>query len=162
MVAVECRPRGGAHDRRVRPANHVDARLGRPPRDYAEQPYRFGEDPHVRFRAPVGESSAAAHAARVQHLLVVGWRAQSGRPSGTQLGRRFGFSKQTFSRVVRGERWAGSVVFAALVHATTPTTAPPRHPASGDRRVAAPDPRAPQPPPRGPRPRRGARGGPAA
>lgn len=54
--------------------------------------------------------------ALIQHQLVVGWRQNADAPSGAALAGRFGFSKQTFSRAVLGQRWMGETVMAALLY----------------------------------------------
>ncbi|QBI19640.1 hypothetical protein ER308_08805 [Egibacter rhizosphaerae] len=104
----------------MQPANHLDTRLRLTPRDYcAVGPHEFGHNETAEFVVPAGGNATSARIARVQHLLVCRWRAQGQRPSGAWLGRRWGFSRQVFSRSMLGERWAGNNVFAALVYATS-------------------------------------------
>jgi hypothetical protein len=66
---------------------------------------------------PAGADHASAHIAWLQHRLVASWRLAGCKPSGAALGRRFGFSRQTWSRTVLGERWMGEAVQSALVSA---------------------------------------------
>lgn len=106
-----------------RVARHLDRQRLLRPRDYAADPRQFGVDPDVPFRVPTGGDRASMHSAIEQHLLLCAWN-QSRRPSATALGRRFGVSKQTISRVNRGERWAGHTVLAALVYAARGHTLP--------------------------------------
>lgn len=100
-----------------RVARHLDRQRLLTPRDYAADPGLFGVDPEVSFHVPAGGDTASMHNAVEQHLLLCAWN-QSRRPSAAALGRRFGVSKQTVSRVSRGERWAGHTVLAALLYAT--------------------------------------------
>lgn len=58
--------------------------------------------------------------AAIQHEVVLAWRAR-GTPSGAELARRWGFSRQTWSRTVLGQRWAGAVGLAALLEGAQPT-----------------------------------------
>lgn len=113
--------------------NHVDRRRRLLPRDYLTEPHAFGRDRSVRFVVPAEGDEASAAVARVQHELVLRWRAQGCRPSGSRLGRTFGFSKQTWSRSTLGQRWMGESVMSALLAAIalpeqvwlpTPTTEP--------------------------------------
>lgn len=99
-----------------RVARHLDRQRLLSPRDYAIVPELFGVDPEVTFQVPAGGDAASMHSAVEQHLLLCAWN-RSRRPSATVLGRRFGISKQTVSRVSRGQRWAGHTVLAALVYA---------------------------------------------
>lgn len=50
------------------------------------------------------------------HLLVCSWNLER-HPTAVALSEQFGTSKQTLSRVSRGERWPGETVMAALVYA---------------------------------------------
>lgn len=68
------------------------------------------------MKPPGGDRTSAA-VAQLQHELVVAWRAQERRPSGAELGRRFGFSKQTWSRTVLGQRWVGETLMTAFIYA---------------------------------------------
>lgn len=54
------------------------------------------------------------HVAEQQHTLAVAWRAAGRRPASVDVCERFGISKQTWSRITTGERWAGNTGFAAL------------------------------------------------
>jgi hypothetical protein len=72
----------------------------------------------VQSATPPGGDAVSARIALLQHELVAAWRGRGQTPSGAELGRRFGFSRQTFSRAVLGERWMGEAVQAALVSVT--------------------------------------------
>ena len=111
----------------------MDRRRRLLPRDYLSEPHAFGRDRTVRFVVPAEGDEASAAVARVQHELVLRWRAQGCRPSGARLGRTFDFSKQTWSRSTLGQRWMGESVMSALLAAIalpeqvwrpTPTTEP--------------------------------------
>ena len=93
----------------------MDRRRRLLPRDYLSDPDAFGRNRAVRFIIPAGGDAQSAAIARVQHELVLRWRAQGCRPSGSRLGRSFGFSKQTWSRSTLGQRWMGEAVICALL-----------------------------------------------
>jgi hypothetical protein len=99
--------------------NHVDRRRRLLPRDYLSDPDAFGRNRAVRFIIPAGGDAESGAIARVQHELVLRWRAQGCRPSGSRLGRSFGFSKQTWSRSTLGQRWMGEAVICALLAGIT-------------------------------------------
>jgi hypothetical protein len=93
---------------------HVDARRRGLPRDYVVPPQSFGIDPSARFvMAPWGDDPSL-RVARLLHSLVVAWRSKPGL-SGAAAARRWGISKQTWSRTILGERWPGETMFIALV-----------------------------------------------
>jgi hypothetical protein len=96
---------------------HLDRQRSLLPADYAVDPHRFGRDPTLVFQVPPGGDARSREIALIQHQLVLGWRQRPDAPSGAALARRFGFSKQTFSRAVLGQRWMGETVMAALLYA---------------------------------------------
>ena len=98
--------------------NAIDRQRRLQPRDYAVDPHRYGTDPRLPFHLPDGGDEHSARIAAAQHRLILRWRAIPTRPSGAQLGRTWGFSKQTWSRTINGERWAGQAVLTALAFAT--------------------------------------------
>ena len=100
-------------------ARHLDQRRLLEPRDYCADPDLFGVDAAAVFRVPSDGDATSLHVAREQHLLLCAWNLRR-RPSAKTLATRFGASKQTISRVSRGERWAGETVLAALVFAVRP------------------------------------------
>jgi hypothetical protein len=95
---------------------HLDRQRSLLPADYAVGPHRFGQDPKLVFRVPSGGDDRSMEIARIQHQLVLAWRRRPDAPAGAALARRFGFSKQTFSRAVLGQRWMGETVMAALLY----------------------------------------------
>jgi hypothetical protein len=97
----------------------VDRRRRLLPRDYLSDPDAFGRNRAVQVIVPAGGDAQSAAIARVQHELVLRWRAQGCRPSGSRLGPSFGFSKQTWSRSTLGQRWMGEAVICALLAAIT-------------------------------------------
>jgi hypothetical protein len=86
------------------------------PRDYFDPPDAFGFVAGARARPAGGGDATSTMVAQIQHDLVLAWRAGGCRPSGAALGRRFGFSKQTWSRAMLGQRWMGETLMAALLH----------------------------------------------
>jgi len=113
-----CGDTGRGHRRRMARLNarHLDQRRQLVPRDYAAVPELFGVDPRAEFWVPAEGDEPSMRVAREQHLLLCIWNVRR-RPSADVLANRFGTSKQTISRVSRGERWAGETLFAALVFA---------------------------------------------
>ena len=95
--------------------NHVDGRRRLQPRDYLVDPHRFGIDLSVRPVIPEGGDVISARIALQEHRLACRWRERTHRVSGAELGRRFGFSRQVFSRAIRGERWLGESIVCALL-----------------------------------------------
>ena len=77
----------------------------------------FGVDPTAHVIVPPGGDRRSAEVARVQHHLAMAWRRHSGPRSAVLLGERFGFSKQTLSRSLLGQRWMGEAVMAAIIEA---------------------------------------------
>ena len=117
-----CRQAGCPHRHRVRipGGNHLDRQLRLRPCDYVlGGPQRFGSTA-ARFAVPPGGDVRSMRLAAIQHELVLAWRANGG-PSGAELARRWGFSRQTWSRTVLGQRWAGAVGLAALLEGAQPT-----------------------------------------
>lgn len=96
-------------------ANHLDRRRRLLPRDYLDPPEAFGLRDPIRWVVPADGDGTSQRVARVEHRLVVAWRLGDHRPSGPEMGRRFGFSRQTWSRCMLGERWMGETVLAAVL-----------------------------------------------
>jgi len=98
-------------------ANHLDRTVltGRPC-DYLRDPYGFGNPGQHVWLLPAGGSPAGMRAARRQHLLVCAWK-QTRRPGTGALRQAYGISKQTWSRIVLGQRWAGHLGLEALLDA---------------------------------------------
>ncbi len=101
--------------------NSIDRQRRLQPRDYAVDPHRYGHDPKLVFHLPDGGDAHSARIAAAQHHLILRWRALPARPSGAALGRAWGFSKQTWSRTINGQRWAGQAALTALAFATART-----------------------------------------
>lgn len=95
--------------------NHLDRRRRLLPRDYLDPPEAFGLRHPVRWVVPAAGDGTSQLVARVEHHLVIAWRSRPHRPSGAEMGRRFGFSRQTWSRTLLGERWMGETVMAAML-----------------------------------------------
>lgn len=103
---------------RIPGGNAIDRQRRLKPRDYAVDPHRYGHDPKAVFHLPEGGDEHSARIAAAQHQLILRWRSMSDRPSGAELGRTWGFSKQTWSRTINGQRWAGQAALTALTFAT--------------------------------------------
>lgn len=98
----------------MRAPNHVDGRRALRPSDYLPD-HTFGIDPAAKLRIPTGGDSASARIAWIQHQLACRYRQNGCHPSGAELGRQFGFSRSVFSESLRGNRWMGEAVAAALL-----------------------------------------------
>jgi hypothetical protein len=110
--------RAGTCSAVIRPgANHIDRRRRLRPRDYLADPHAFGRQADVIFRVPPGGDAVSAAVARVQHQLVLDWRAARPRRMGSRDARVFRISSSTWSSSVLGERWMGETVMAAVLHA---------------------------------------------
>jgi hypothetical protein len=95
--------------------NNADSRRVGLPRDYVADPHRFGFDAGVALtEGPTGDVVSAT-IAHTQHRMVLAWRALEGRPSGAEIGRRYGVSRATVSRAMLGERWLGETLLCAFV-----------------------------------------------
>jgi len=97
--------------------NHIDRRRTLTPREYLIEPHRFGVDPRTLFHTPhppLGDP-ISAKVARLQHELVLAWRATRSYGAGTKDARAFGISTSTWSRTLLGERWMGETVMAAVL-----------------------------------------------
>ena len=95
--------------------NHLDRRRRLLPRDYLDPPEAFGLREPAAWVVPSGGDRTSQLVARVQHDLVIAWHTGPRRPSGAEMGRRFRFSRQTWSRSMLGERWMGETVLAAML-----------------------------------------------
>lgn len=95
--------------------NHLDRQRRLLPRDYLDPPEAFGLRRPDRWLVPPGGDRSSQKVARIEHHLVIAWRARHRPPSGAEMGRRFGFSRQTWSRSLLGERWMGETVMAAVL-----------------------------------------------
>ena len=103
---------------RIPGGNHLHRQRSLSPRDYATVPERFGHDANLAFELPDGGDEASLRLSIVQHRVVCRWRVlrgEHGAPSGAELARRFGCSKQTISASATGHRWACGVVYAAWI-----------------------------------------------
>lgn len=85
------------------------------PLDYVTDRHAFGRG-NARFTVPDGGTSLALRVARRQHLLVADW-LQHRSPATGRIAEVYGISKQTWSRITLGERWAGQVGLEALLDA---------------------------------------------
>ncbi len=86
------------------------------PRDYLQDPYSFGRAGPVRWTLPPAGTQAGLRAAQRQHALVCHWGRTRTPKTGT-IRRNYGISKQTWSRIVLGQRWAGQLGMEALLDA---------------------------------------------
>ncbi len=91
----------------------IDSRRLLRPCDYATDPFSFGTR-RTGFAVPVGGDNTSCEIAALIHDLVIAVRSKSV-VSGAAIGRRYGFSRQTWSSITRGQRWPGHTVLAALI-----------------------------------------------
>jgi hypothetical protein len=99
----------------IRPgANAVDRRRGMlKPRDYLASPFLYGRDPSSLIIPPGGDPYAAK-VAWLQHQLLLQWRQNGCRPSGSAIAASVGCSPSTWSRTAIGERWIGDTILTGL------------------------------------------------
>lgn len=95
--------------------NHLDRQRRLMPRDYLAPPEAFGLRAPEQWVIPPGGDEQSMLVARTEHHLVLAWRTGPRRPSGAEMGRQFGFSRQTWSRSMLGQRWMGETLMAAIV-----------------------------------------------
>lgn len=95
-------------------AHRLDRRSGQP-RDYLQEPERFGFPVPVHRRTPAGADQRSAEVAWVQHQVCARLRILNGRGPGQRLGDRFGFSRQYWSLCMNGHAWMGETLLAAAV-----------------------------------------------
>ena len=101
---------------------HLDRRLRLTPADYTTTPALFGfSDRELTWQVPASGDDVSLRCAQVQHAMVLAWELSGRRPSAAVISRRYGLSKQTLSKVCRGQRWAGGIVMAALGDAVLQT-----------------------------------------
>lgn len=104
--------------------NHLDRSRQLLPRDYlADDPFAFGRDPSARIHVPEHGDPRWARVAALEHRLMLQWRRSP--RSGAEMARLWGCSRQTWSRTVLGERWAGELLLAALLLDTSRAAQPP-------------------------------------
>jgi hypothetical protein len=124
----ECRLRARQHGasmstprrRPVRRNTPHDARRTGVPRDYLTNPAAFGRLGGFEFSMPPNGDELSARLAALQHGMVAVWNAEGRRPKTTMLRAIYGVSRQTFSDITLGKRWAGGVGFAMLLAACVP------------------------------------------
>lgn len=104
--------------------NHCDRRLACQPRDYFANPPGFGSGSAGSLVMPAGGDPVSGRVALAQHRLVRAWLAGSVRGDGARVAARFGMSPSTWSRIIGGHRWAGSLGMAALVTGAGERSAP--------------------------------------
>jgi hypothetical protein len=103
----------------VSPTRHHFEQRSLRPIDYLEQPWGFGIDPDPSWVLPRGGDPISLEVARVQHNLAQRLRplAINGTGPGAGAARRFGFSRQLWSRALAGQVWMGETVMAAAIRA---------------------------------------------
>lgn len=103
---------------------HVDSRRRLVPASYLACPGDFGRRARPALVLPPGGDVVSQRIAVIQHQLVLAWNDHGRRPSGAELARIWGVSKQTVSRCTLGERWFGETVLAAFIHVAAARTTP--------------------------------------
>lgn len=101
----------------MRSRRHIDTRRLLLPKDYLVDPWQFGRAHRARTHVPPDGDDVSRDIAEIQHELVFAWRAAGKKPPAAQICQRFDISKQTWSRVTLGERWAGETILVALLRA---------------------------------------------
>jgi hypothetical protein len=96
------------------PRRLLDRRRNLLPRDYLTDPYQFGTHPAPTWTIPAGGDRVSRDVARVQHEIVLLLHAHAPR-AGARAARRFGFSRQLFSKAVHGSAWMGETILAASI-----------------------------------------------
>jgi hypothetical protein len=96
-------------------ATHVDLRRRLAPRDYCLNPSQYGRDPAAVFHEPAGGDAVSAAVARVQHQLLIAFHATRPAGDGSREALSLGVSTATWRRSVRGQRWMGETVMAAVL-----------------------------------------------
>ncbi len=96
-------------------ANHLDRQRRLTPRHYI--PLGYGRDPAATCAVPHGGDPVSAAVARVQHTLLLSYRAVRQHGSNRRTARAFGISDTVWQQAMSGQRWMGETVTAALLHA---------------------------------------------
>ncbi len=115
--------RHGANMDTIRRKRSLDRRRSLQPRDYLVNPFLFGIDPQAEMVHPPNGDTESFEIARVLHRCFAARQHSSQHISGAELGRRFGFSKQSWSTIAQGHRWPGHTVLAGLLAALEPQLA---------------------------------------
>jgi hypothetical protein len=98
-------------------SRHLDARRTLSPRDYLTDPFAFGERSATPC-LPIGGDEISLRIAVQQHRLVLAWRHHGGSGPG-ELCRLYGIHRNTWANALRGRRWAGETILAALLYGLT-------------------------------------------
>ena len=93
----------------------IDGRRQLTPCEYLTDPHGFGRDPKAVFILPNGGDKTSLEVSRMLHWCFLAWRKSPQPPTGAELARRFGFSRQTWSATMLGQRWPGHTVMAAAL-----------------------------------------------
>jgi len=97
------------------PRRRLDRRLLLP-RDYLADPFQFGHHPHPVWVLPPGGDHRSLRVAMVQHDVALLVRTHCPR-AGERVARRFGFSRQYWSKCTGGRAWMGETLLAAAIWA---------------------------------------------
>jgi hypothetical protein len=93
----------------------LDRRLLQP-RDYLHNPWQFGVHPAPQWVLPPGGDERSLRAAMTQHEVARLLRLHCPRV-GQRVADRFAFSRQLWSKSVRGHAWMGSTLLAGAIWA---------------------------------------------
>jgi hypothetical protein len=104
----------------VRRPRSIDRRRKLLPRDYLANPYLFGVDLRAEMYLPPDGDAESLEIARVLHRCFAARRHCEQHISGAELGRIFGFSRQSWSMVTQGQRWPGHTMLTAVIAALDP------------------------------------------
>jgi hypothetical protein len=103
----------------LRRMNHRSRPLDRrllQPREYLGDPHQFGADPVPQWVLPPGGDERSLRVAMVQHDIARLLGIHCPR-IGQQVGNRFAFSRQQWSKCCRGQAWMGQTVLSGALWA---------------------------------------------
>jgi enterochelin esterase-like enzyme len=100
--------------------NRIDSRLEYHPRDYLDNPTRFGSSNPVNACIPPGGDARSLKIAWAQHQLAARYNALTphDKMGTSEITKEYEFSEATWSRTLTGQRWAGLTALVALLEAT--------------------------------------------
>jgi hypothetical protein len=90
------------------------------PRDYLRDPWQFGVHPRPQWLLPPGGDERSLRAAMTQHEVARLVRLHCPRV-GQRVADGFAFSRQLWSKALRGHAWMGSTLLAAAIWALRST-----------------------------------------
>jgi hypothetical protein len=100
--------------------NRIDSCLEYHPRDYLDNPTRFGTSERIKACIPLGGDGRSLKIAWAQHQLAAKYNAitPEDKMGTSEITKEYEFSEATWSRTLTGQRWAGLTAIVALLEAT--------------------------------------------